>query len=478
MTGISEEISAVSASGDRRIDGILHSTAWRDDGIAYSLPNARESYGAGYGAGESRGFIPASQRMAVTLARYLDADSGSAADDGFAVEGFTGLTVAPGTAPEASIRLALTSSDPYNYGTAWSYYPGTFDVSGDFWLYSGNYDYSNPIPGNYAHHTLVHELGHALGLTHGHEGTGFGQLPPEVDMMEFSVMTYRSHDGAAAGRYSNQSESYTQSFMMQDIAALQYLYGANFETNSGDTVYAWTPGSGQTLVNGIGAFETAGNRIFATIWDGGGVDTYDLSAYDADLTIDLLPGAQSGFGTAKLARLGDGEFARGNIFNARLFENDPRSLIENAIGGSGADVIRGNRADNRLEGGAAADTLYGRRGNDSLHGQQGHDMLAGGKAKDRLFGGNGHDGLSGGRGADLLRGGAGDDRLYGRRGDDRLFGGVGDDLLAGGMGRDSLTGGAGRDIFEFRGPARAGSETGPTGSRISNRESTESTCPG
>lgn len=451
MSGIHELISIFDASGDQKIDGILHDVAWRNDGITYSLPGAKKSYGHGYGGGETAGFIPATQQMGDTLARYLNTASGNAADDGFAVEGFTALDVAPGAAARASIRIAQTRSDPYDYGTAWGYYPSTFAVSGDAWFYTGNFDYTRPVPGNYANFTLLHELGHTLGLAHGHSNSAFGQLPETVDMMEYTVMTYRSHDGADTEHYSNASTSYAQSFMMQDIAALQYFYGADFDTNSGDSVYSWRPGSGQTFVNGSPAFATAGNRIFATIWDGGGDDTYDLSAYDVNLTLDLLPGGHSAFGSAQLAQLGYEEFARGNIFNARLYEDDPRSLIENAIGGSGADRIKGNRADNRLEGGTGADVLYGRRGDDAMFGQAGHDRLHGGRHRDQLSGGAGDDWLGGGRGHDILRGGTGDDRLFGRMGNDILYGGEGDDLIVGGHGQDILTGGPGHDVFLFHG---------------------------
>src|SRR3546814_6954343 len=79
------------------------------------------------------------------------------------------------------------------------------------------------------------------------------------------------------------------------IRALQHLYGADFTTNNGNTVYSWNPLNGQTLVDGAVAISPGGNRIFATIWDGGGVDTYDLSAYSTNLNIDLRPGQHSTF---------------------------------------------------------------------------------------------------------------------------------------------------------------------------------------
>jgi len=38
--------------------------------------------------------------------------------------------------------------------------------------------------------------------------------------------------------------------MLADVAAIQYMYGANFNTNSGDTIYRWSSSSGQLSLNG------------------------------------------------------------------------------------------------------------------------------------------------------------------------------------------------------------------------------------
>ena len=67
----------------------------------------------------------------------------------------------------------------------------------------------------------------------------------------------------------------------------------------------------------------------------------------------------------QLANLGNGHTAIGNIANAYLYNNNPASLIENAIGGSGNDTITGNTANNKLTGGAGNDTLDGVSGTDT-----------------------------------------------------------------------------------------------------------------
>jgi hypothetical protein len=157
------------------------------------------------------------------------------------------------------------------------------------------------------------------------------------------------------------------------------MYGANFTTRSTDTVYSWNPLTGETFVNGGGQGAPGGgiggsaNRIFLTIWDGGGTDTYDFSAYTAAVTLDLSPGGYSLLSTKQLANLGNGHYAHGNVYNALQYEGDPRSLIENANGGSGNDRITGNSAGN---------TLRGNGGNDILSGLDGADFLVGGLGTD------------------------------------------------------------------------------------------------
>ena len=147
--------------------------------------------------------------------------------------------------------------------------------------------------------------------------------------------------------------------MMYDIAALQYMYGANYSTNSTDTVYKWNPATGQETINGVAQAAPGGNTIFMTIWDGGGNDTYDFSNYTTNVSVNLQPGSWTTTSAAQLANLGNGHIAIGNIANAYLYNNNPASLIENAVGGSGNDTIIGNAANNKLTGGAGNDTLDG-----------------------------------------------------------------------------------------------------------------------
>ena len=465
MTGINKTTKTISATGDQLVDGLISTYAWGGTSVTYAFPTLTSSYS--YTDETSNNFTSVSTAQKNAALFAMEKSYGTAANDGFSVEGFTNLDFsADKDASTATLRFAQSDTPD----TAYAYYPGTYDEAGDIWFgteYAGtSEDYRTPTAGNYAWHTMIHELGHALGLKHGHETDTFGALPSQNNSVEYSVMTYNSYIGGS-GYYYEQFGA-PQTFMMADIAALQHMYGADYTTNSGNTVYKWTPTSGNTLVNGKVAIDPGANRIFATIWDGGGNDTYDLTAYKTGLQIDLRAGGFSMFDEDQLAWLGggpNGGYSRGNIFNALLHEGNLASLIENVKGGSGNDKITGNQVSN---------ILYGNGGNDVLNGDAGNDFLIGGVGADRLNGGSGTDtasyaGATKGVVANLassatntndakgdiyssienLTGSSFADQLSGNAGANTLTGGAGNDLLTGRAGADDLYGGAGADRFIF-----------------------------
>ena len=157
--------------------------------------------------------------------------------------------------------------------------------------------------------------------------------------------------------------------MQDDIYALQWMYGANYDHNSGNTTYRWNSATGEMSVNGVGMGVPFHNKILMTVWDGGGIDTYDFSNFATPVTVDLRPGGWSTPSRAKLADL-DGHanvthLARGCIANALAFRGDYHGYIENAWGGSGNDVLTGNELRNELRGNGGNDTLNGGVGNDT-----------------------------------------------------------------------------------------------------------------
>ncbi|WP_082145518.1 M10 family metallopeptidase [Microvirga massiliensis] len=369
-----------SATESRSVDALLASTHWNGL-VTYSFPDSRSDYEAGYlEASEAFAQVSYDQMQAVRF--ILDGRSPYSGGPKMAlmgVEGFTNANFYDNGFDGADIRIGQSASaNP----TAYSYYPGNSPYGGDVWF--GNaYDYRNPEVGNYAFLTILHELGHALGLKHPHEASGVTgtTASTERDALEYSVMSYNSYAGQSGSYYVNETFGYPQTYMMDDIAALQELYGADYTTRGGNNTYSWSPGTGETFVDGVaygapgGGAGGSANRIFLTVWDGGGIDTYDFSNYTSALTIDLRPGNFSTTGMTQRAYLGDGHYAKGNIYNALLHDGDPRSLIENAVGGSGPDQITGNDAANKLEGRAGSDVLDGLLGSDVLIGGAGVDTF-------------------------------------------------------------------------------------------------------
>jgi len=475
------------SSGDARVDGLLSGFAWSSVGtVTFSFPDSAADYESFYGAAEpTRGFAQAGSAMRDAVRKILlgDAAGLGSGTPGASVLGFTNLSIAEGANDAWSdIRVALSSAP----STAWAYYPNGRE-GGDVWLGSRN-DFANPRLGTWLFVTAIHELGHALGLKHAHEvSNGFAAMPEAWDSLEFSVMSYRSRVGAATNLgYTNGAFDYPQSWMMLDIAALQAMYGADFTQRAGNTRYSWDATTGETFLDGIGQGRPGEgsvgqtNRIFLTVWDGGGIDTYDLSNYGNGVRIDLAPGGHSLLSTAQLAVLDvrDGTQARGNVFNSLLHQGNAASLIENALGGAGADTLAGNTAANRLEGGPGGDRLDGREGPDVLVGGGGADTLAGGTGYDLYLVQDTQDVIleSPGEGVDTLLvetaspitlpdgveilrlGGAGRIATGNASGNLMVGGGAGDwldgrngaDLLRGGGGADTLTGGLGADRFELR----------------------------
>ncbi|MET4277718.1 MULTISPECIES: M10 family metallopeptidase [unclassified Bradyrhizobium] len=359
----------VSRTNNADIDGLLSGYKW-SGAITYSFPDSSSDYANPYSGGSSEpttsGFASAPTQMQAAINYAIGL-----------ILGYTNANIQYAGTNGADIMIAQS---PAANPTSYAYYPGNYAAGGDVWFGSA-YNYSLAALGNYYFTTALHELGHALGLKHSQETGGVANVavPSAHDDSEYTVMSYRSYVGGPLTGYTNEAYGYPQTYMANDILALQTLYGANYTTHNENTIYTWSPTTGQEFVNGVGQLAPGGgvggsaNRIYETVWDGGGVDTYDLSNYTANLSINLTPGASSVFSTAQLAYLGNGHYASGDVYNAYLYNNDPRSYIDNAIGGSGNDTIIGNAIANALSGGGGNDTITGAGGNDTINGGAGTD---------------------------------------------------------------------------------------------------------
>lgn len=367
-------VIARAFTGDYRIDVLIDSPDFRWNvgqavgtpvEVTYSFMVAEPAYGDGGGSARPGSFTAFNdaQKLATRqiLARISEITSLS-----FKEVPDTGATfgqIALGNnAQGASAGYAFLPNS--NQG------PGS-EVNGDVWI---DLAYVNQTtPGTFGYTTLVHEIGHALGLNHpGNYNAGEPANPNAVgnfygvleDNLAYTVMSYRDVAQAQTrvdfGRY--------------DILTLQYLYGSK-PVAPEDTIYR--------------VEDTQGQRL-QTFVDSGGTDTLDLSAVTVGARVDLRDGAFTSVG-----RLANSDAARNNLDFAlgTVVENVRGTALADAVtgngsantfvlaggndtadGGSGRDVLRltGNRADYTVQRDATsaritvADNLAGRDGTDVL----------------------------------------------------------------------------------------------------------------
>jgi serralysin len=382
------------------------------------------------------------------------------------------------------------------------------EIGGDIWVSASQASNFRLDEGQYGIHTLVHEIGHSLGLSHPgayNAAPGLSITYPvnaeyAQDTRAYSVMSYFEGSAISGTRHFDfhiSTTVYSATPLVHDILAIQRIYGADMTTRTGDTVYGFNSNAGRDSYD----FTLTPAPIMA-IWDAGGNDTIDASGYYTDQVIDLSPGSLSSIGgvtydTAPTLAQVNANRAAQNLApvaqatynsNMALLQANPvvgrltnnvgiayGAVIENAIGGYGNDSLIGNSVANILSGNDGNDVIGGGAGDDTLNGGNGNDVLMGGLGADVLNGGEGFDlasyadsatgvnmtfrptdgdvwlsieGLEGSQFDDILTGGNGDDYLSGLGGADRLTGGNGRDTLLGGAGNDFLDGGNESDTLD------------------------------
>jgi serralysin len=405
---------------------------------------------------------------------------------------------------------------PYDYGVSTTKkFNGEnvsfYEIAGDVYVAAPSVNASNGAldEGQYGLTTLIHEVGHSLGLEHPgayNFGPGFAVTYENgaeyyQDSNMYSIMSYwdAEETGGHNVDWQYMNYNYAATPMVHDIAAIQRIYGADMTTRTGDSTYGFNVSAD---VANRDAYDFVKTPLpIMSIWDAGGIDTLDLSGFNTNSVIDLTPGSYSsagGFFSPTFPTLAEINARRAadnrpprtqaqydqyvTLFadtytNGLLTDNIGiayGAIIENAVGGGGDDIITGNDVANILSGKAGKDTITAGLGNDTLVGGAGGDVLDGGEGIDiasyrdaagpvtltvnsagrATVSGDGVgdtyisiEGYEGSSFGDTMTGTTAKDILFGGSGDDNISGGNADDQLDGGAGNDRVDGGNGTDLL-------------------------------
>uniref|UniRef100_UPI001BD53B5A M10 family metallopeptidase C-terminal domain-containing protein n=1 Tax=Pseudomonas sp. dw_612 TaxID=2720080 RepID=UPI001BD53B5A len=324
-----------SLTGNNAVDSLLSGTYW--------LGSNWTPFGSTY---LSYSFISESTSYFAT--RYSPNNEYTSAYSLTTAQQNAVISALNGWSAVADIKFTQTSDTILNVGdlrfggylsmdtktAAWAYFPDNSPVGGDVWI-GPSTDDANPVKGSFDYLTFVHEIGHALGLKHPFSASDENPLvlDPAQDNVFYTVMSY------------NDAYSYQPTTpMLLDILAIQSLYGANYQWQTGDNVYKWAPDQ----------------SVFETIWDAGGSDTIDGSNQLQSVSINLNAGAFSTIGKAFL------DYNNLTAVTSAL-TIAYGAQIENAVGSAFNDVLIGNALGNTLNGMAGADTMSGGDGSDTYY---------------------------------------------------------------------------------------------------------------
>ena len=187
-------------------------------------------------------------------------------------------------------------------------------------------------PGQEGYQVLLHEIGHALGLSHPLLTDDASVRPVLLPKWQDPAYTVMADKASASGLWQTW-------FGLLDIQALKKLYLQEAES-AASSLYKLQDSAGLSI---------------STIDDAKGFDTLDLSSLSFGARVDLRPSAISSVGMTS-----DGVPAQNNL----IISSD--TYIEEVIGTNSDDVLKGNAQNNKFTPGTGNDLVDGREGFDEV----------------------------------------------------------------------------------------------------------------
>jgi len=358
-------------------DGLFYGLNWKSSSLSFSFIDNTASYFT-----DQYDVDPNSNYLFQNIYNFNDVQK-TAIESAFnswsnvAKINFTKLEETNDVAGVIRVGFSPNISKVIGNKSAFAYMPNSvYPSGGDIWFdinsteliegnSSGVFLNSSFSNGSFSFYTVLHEIGHSLGLKHPFDKLLLGNttLSNELDTITNTVMSYSpiSYDDTVVGL-----TAYPTTPMPLDIKAIQEIYGPNLTFNNGDTSY----------------FYDDSKFYFETIWDTGGIDTINYSGNQA-LTINLNNSIEGNFIGKKImtygTNAGDSEHVVPNIFIAEGV------TIENVSSGSNSDNISGNDSNNNIKGNNGHDIINSYGGDDILEGGLGNDIVNGGEGFDYYY---------------------------------------------------------------------------------------------